>query len=313
MPIMDGMGAMKYLRLKPGRFIQRLCSLLTLEERITIASAVALNLLVLASLKIGLAWDIFGLNILITSVIFGVAIFHRHVGRTWMQIFRDWYVPVFLIAIYLENRRLVPLINPHDLDTLLISLDRLLFLGSDPTLLMERITCPALSEFLQLAYTSFYFLPFSLCVIIYLKQGDRTEFHIAASTILAGFYLSYLGYYLAPAIGPRFTLDHVQTVPLSGVFLFDALRSALDQVEGVMRDCCPSGHTAISLMSVLLAGRYAPRFFPAACIWSALIVFSSVYLRYHYVVDLAAGAVLGCLVYRFAPGIAARLIRKRDS
>lgn len=310
---MDGMRVMKYLRLKPGRFIQRLCSTLILEERITIASAAALNLLVLASLKIRLAWDIFGLNILIILVIFGVASFHRHVGRTWMQFFRDWYVPIFLIVIFLENRRLVPLINPHDQDTLLIGIDRLFFLGRDPTLLMERITCPALSEFLQLGYTSFYFLPLVLCVIMYFKQGDRTEFHIAASSILAGFYLSYLGYYLTPAIGPRFTLDHVQTVPLSGMFLFDALRSTLDQVEGLMRDCCPSGHTAISLLSALLAGRYAPRFFPAACIWSATIVFSSVYLRYHYVVDLMAGAALGCLVYRFAPGIAARLILKGNS
>ena len=113
---------MKYLRLKPGRFIQRLCSTLILEERITIASAAALNLLVLASLKIRLAWDIFGLNILIILVIFGVASFHRHVGRTWMQFFRDWYVPIFLFVIFLENRRLVPLINPHDQDTLLIGI-----------------------------------------------------------------------------------------------------------------------------------------------------------------------------------------------
>ncbi len=277
--------------------------LLIPEEWITIAAVVAMNLLILAFAGLWQAWDIFGLNLLIIAFILGAALFHAYFSSTWMRLFRDWYVPAFLIVVFLENRRLVPLVNPHDLDSLFIRIDRLIFAGYDPTVLLESITYPVLSEILQLSYASFYFLPFSLCLILYLAR-TKTEFHISASTILVGFYLSYLGYYLTPAIGPRFTLNHLQTFPLSGVFLFDALRGMLDQAEGVMRDCCPSGHVMISLLTVLLAKRYARGFFPVAFIWAVLIILSTVYLRYHYVIDLAAGTALGLLVYGFMPGIA---------
>ena len=42
----------------------------------------------------------------------------------------------------------------------------------------------------------------------------------------------------------------------------------------------------ISLLTVLLARRYTRGFFSAACIWATRIIFSSVYLGYHYVFDL---------------------------
>ncbi len=276
---------------------------LILEERITIAAVTVLNLLITAFAGLGQAWDIFALNLLIIASILGVALLYGRLSGAWAELFRDWYVPAFLIVVFFENRRLIPLVNPHDLDAVLIRIDRLFFAGHDPTVLLERITHPVLSEILQISYASFYFLPLSLCLILYLARR-RIEFHISASAIILGFYLSYLGYYLFPAIGPRFTLDHLQTVPLSGVFLFGPIRSSLAQAEGVMRDCCPSGHVMISLLTVLLAGRYARGFFPVVLVWAVLIIFSTVYLRYHYVIDLAAGAGLGLLVYGLVPGIA---------
>ena len=285
------------------------CSFLILEEYLTISIAALLNIFILIFTTHGQAFDIFILNLLIIALIFGIALFHRHVDHTWVQFFRDWYIPFFLIVIYLENRRLIPLVNLHDLDELFIRIDRFLFLGHDPTVLMERITHPILSEILQISYASFYFLPFVLCVILYFTR-PRIEFHINTFTLLAGFYLSFIGYYLTPAIGPRFTLDHLQAFPLEGVLFFDGIRNMLAQAEGLMRDCCPSGHILISLLTVMLARRYVRDFFPVACIWAVLIMFSSVYLRYHYVFDLIVGAALSLPVYRFCPDIAEALISK---
>jgi len=279
------------------------------EECITISFAAMLNIIILIFIQPGLTVDIFVLNLIIIATIFGVAFFHGRFDHAWIQFFREWYSPAFLMVLYLENRRLIPFVNSYDLDELFIKIDRFLFLGHDPTLLMERITWPLLSEILQVAYASFYFLPFILCVVIY-RTRPRMEFHINASTILMGFYLSFIGYYLTPAIGPRFTLDHLQTFPLEGVFLFDRIRDMLARAEGLMRDCCPSGHTMISLLTVLLARRYARGFFPVACIWAFLIIFSSVYLRYHYVFDLMVGGGLSLPVYRFCPGMVKALILK---
>ena len=147
-----------------------------------------------------------------------------------------------------------------------------------------------------MAYAKFEFLPFTLCLILYLKKS-RLEFHINTSVILMGFYISYIGYYITPVIGPRFTLNHLQSFPLTGVLFFDFIRNTIVQAEGIMRDCCPSGHAMISLLTVLLAWRYTRNFFPIAVIWAFLIIFSTVYLRYHYVTDLIVGMALGFVVY----------------
>ena len=258
--------------------------------------AALLDILILVFMRLGKAGDIFILNIIIITSILIISRVYNRFSNERFQFLRDWYVPALLIIIYLENRRLIPLINPHDLDSILIAIDRFIFLGNDPTIFLEKFTHPLLTEILQIAYASFYFLPFTLCLILYLKK-TRFEFHVNASMILMGFYLSYIGYYITPVIGPRFTLNHLQSFPLTGVLFFDFIRNMIAQAEGIMRDCCPSGHAMISLLTVLLAWRYTRNFFPIAVIWAFLIIFSTVYLRYHYVTDLIVGMALGFVVY----------------
>ena len=287
-------------------------ALLNLEERLTIAMAMLLNLLMMLFAGLRLTGDIFTMNLLILAFILIVSTAHKYYQVTWLRYFRDWYVLGIIIIIYMENRKLIPLVNPHDVDSIVILIDRFLFLGHDPTVLLERITFPLLTEVLQIAYASFYFLPFTLCLLLYFKRSPL-DFHINASTILMGFYLSYIGYYLLPAIGPRFTLNHLQSFPLSGVLIFNFLRNSLNIAEGMMRDCCPSGHALVSLLTILLARRYHRTFFPAATLWGALIISSTVYLRYHYVTDIIAGVILGLIVYAYGPSLSMSLIGGRDS
>lgn len=289
----------------PGNF-------LSLEEGLTIGMAVLYNLLILIFMHIGQADDIFVLNVLIMAAIFLVAYLHRRFQHPWLQVFRDWAVVSFLIIIYMENRTLIPLTNPRDLDSMVMAADRFLFLGHDPTVLMEKIMYPALSEVLQISYASFYFLPLGLCAILYFSRENRDDFHIAASTIFMGFYLSYIGYYFTPVLGPRFTMEHLQSIPLRGLWTFDFLRNLLAQAEGRMYDCMPSGHALVSMLTVLLSWRYAKRFFPVALVWTVLLSFSTVYLRYHYVTDLVAGMALGVLVYRFGPDLAMAAMLGRE-
>jgi membrane-associated phospholipid phosphatase len=284
---------------------------LTLEEWITIGIAAIFNLFTILFLRMGQACAIFSLNMIIMMVIFLTAYVHDKYRPAWLRVVRDWYVIPFLIVIYLENGPLVPLVNPRGMDSLVMAADRYLFMGNDPTVLMERIIHPAFSELMQIFYASFYFLPFSLCAILYFSRGTRKDFHIAASTILMGFYLSYLGYYLTPVLGPRFTMEHLHSVPLTGLWAFDFLRNLLAQAEGKMYDCMPSGHALVSLLTVLLSWRYAKRFFPAALVWTTFLLFSTVYLRYHYVTDLLVGMALGTAVFRFGPVLAEAFMENR--
>ena len=55
-----------------------------------------------------------------------------------------------------------------------------------------------------------------------------------------------------------------------------------------MHDCMPSGHTAVTLITLLFAWRaHRPTFWLILPFASGLIL-STVYLRYHYVIDVAA-------------------------
>jgi len=150
---------------------------------------------------------------------------------------------------------------------------------------------------MSLAYVSYYFLPVTLIVVLYGK--DRmAEFEISVFVLTFGYYLSFVGYILFPAIGPRFTLAHLQTVPLEGSLLTDLVRDGLNALEHNKRDCMPSGHSQIVLMALYLAHRYERLLFyiflPVIC----GLILSTLYLRYHYVVDLLAGGAVavGCIV-----------------
>jgi membrane-associated phospholipid phosphatase len=69
-------------------------------------------------------------------------------------------------------------------------------------------------------------------------------------------------------------------------------------LEHNKRDCMPSGHTQIVLIVLYLAHRYEKFlfyiFFPIIC----GLILSTVYLRYHYVIDLFVGATIavGCMI-----------------
>ena len=65
-----------------------------------------------------------------------------------------------------------------------------------------------------------------------------------------------------------------------------------------MRDAFPSGHAAVALV----VQWYAFRYFRHRAVWllplTTALIFSTVYLAYHYAVDVLAGAglALSCIV-----------------
>jgi membrane-associated phospholipid phosphatase len=125
-------------------------------------------------------------------------------------------------------------------------------------------------------------------------------FHYFVFIIVFGFYFSYLTYFFVPAIGPRFTLDHLQTGPVTGLWLTDGIRHTLNTLENVQRDAFPSGHTEITLLTMFFAWRYSKAFFWILSIVGSSLVVSTVFLRYHYVIDVIAGILLTGIVILLA-------------
>lgn len=278
-----------------------------LEELFSIGLVMALNLLILLYSSVQRAPLIFAINTALLALMIAVPFIQRAHPVEWLYHARNLYIILIGGFVYFEHHHLVPLVNPRDIDELLINIDRYLFMGNDPTVLLESFTLPILTEFLEIAYVSYYLLPTAFMLLLYFK-GKRLEFHASTAMILLSLYICYLGYYAFPAIGPRFTLDHLQSMPLSGLFTYDYIRTMILEVSGVTRDCCPSGHTFVSMTTALLAYRYLKPFFKTAFVWASLIVVSTVYLRYHYVIDVIAGLILAMTLFRLTPLLVNRYV-----
>jgi membrane-associated phospholipid phosphatase len=211
----------------------------------------------------------------------------------WVLFVRWWYPAMLIPPIFSELQHLVHPINPGDIDVQLIAIDYALF-GVHPTVWLERFTVPWFTEYMQLAYVTFYFLPFILCLPLY-RQGRLLAFRESLCALLLGYYVSYLLYFLTPARGPRFYLEAYQSLPLTGLWLTAPIQATLDVLEGIQRDAFPSGHTAIAIIVLAMAARYQrQRFYPLLGTTMSLVV-STVYLRYHYVIDVVAGVLLAVL------------------
>ena len=202
---------------------------------------------------------------------------------------------LFIVLIYESLGNLIQYLQP-DIDPWLTQIDFFIF-GIQPTLWMEQWIVPWFTDIMSLAYFSYYFIPVVLMVVLYLK--DRmAEFDRSFFVLAFGYYISFIGYILFPAIGPRYALTHLYTIPLEGSFLTDFVRDTLNALEHNKRDCMPSGHTQIVLIALVLAHRYAKSLFyiflPIIC----ALILSTVYLRYHYVIDIFAGVALaiGCVM-----------------
>ena len=213
---------------------------------------------------------------------------------------RGWY-PVALIPItYKELSYLIPLIHPRDYDTEMARIDRWMF-GVDPTVWLERITQPLLTDILQISYATYYFLPIILGAVLW-RKGWFDRFHFFVYIIALGFYTSYIGYISVPVIGPRFLAEikNAQSFPLSGFLLggelFRSIRETLDRAEGITRDCFPSGHTELTLLVLYYARKFHLRTFWWLLPAGSALILSTVYLRYHYVIDVLAGAVFALAV-----------------
>ena len=216
-------------------------------------------------------------------------------GKTATFFYR--FSPIlFVVSIYESLGNLIQYLQP-DIDPWLLKIDLFPF-GVEPSLWIQKWIVPWLTDILSFAYLSYYFIPVVLIADLFLKRRMK-DFDRAIFILALGYYVSFVGYILFPAVGPRYAITHLYSVPLEGSFITDFVRDTLNALEHNKRDCMPSGHTQIVLIVLYLAYRYEKflfyLLFPVIC----TLIASTIYLRYHYVIDLLVGATLaiGCMVF----------------
>ena len=200
------------------------------------------------------------------------------------------------ILCYFSLTTAVPLMhNPSGLATLnwhqdgtLAQWDALL-LGDAPRGLMLLESPSWVTDFFMACYLFFFY--YLVGGLLYYCLKDLNQFRIIVVGFCTLYALGYVGYMLMPAVGP---VDELGS--RTGGWLTNTGGSIIAQ-RGNGVDVFPSIHMAASLYLLLFDFKHRRNHFwwvlaPTVGLW-----ISTVYLRYHYGVDLIAGIILalGCV------------------
>jgi len=239
-------------------------------------------------------WALAFLAYLLGSV--AVIAWARQKPTPWRWRVRLLYYPAVMGLSFYTLPYAVSLLGVPGTDALLLSWDRAL-LGETPSVSLLWAASPWLNDLMMLGYLFFFYYliagPAHYCIY------DLPRFRACFVGLFSIYSLGFLGYTLFPAGGPHRFMEFA--TPLAGPWV---VRWTLATVNGGSNgmDVFPSIHFAVSFYLLVFDwSHYRRRFWrllgPCLLMW-----FSTLYLRYHYFVDLLAGlaiAGVGLLVWRW--------------
>jgi membrane-associated phospholipid phosphatase len=174
------------------------------------------------------------------------------------------------------------------------------------SLRLESWIHPWLTEALSSCYILFFpYLAFSL---VWYFRGELATLRAFLVGMFTIYGIGFLGYSLVPAWGPWVALKDAFHVPLEG-FAITRWNDAIVRWGSNGVDVFPSLHCALSSYFLFFDRRHARwrfRLYLVPCIG---LWISTIYLRYHYFIDIAAGFALSA----FALWLAARFERREKT
>ncbi|MTB80934.1 phosphatase PAP2 family protein [Providencia stuartii] len=183
-------------------------------------------------------------------------------------------------------------------DHLLYTIDSYLWLNKSLPEHMIALQAPWFSELIAFCYFSFYFLVIGSALFFFLQRKKNTSEHYFLGLMLMYFF-GFIGYFILPAVGPYGAFPTLFTYPVHNgaitLFLTDMVEKGITGM-----DVFPSLHTGITLYIVGFLFKIGYRKI-AWCLTplAAGLIVATVYLHYHYGIDVIVGALLALLVLHF--------------
>ncbi len=213
--------------------------------------------------------------------------------RFW-HFWRFWYPHLFFLFCFEEMGRLVHLVQPGWQDAKLIAFDHWLT-GVNPSLWLERFANPALNEFMQFAYFSYFLFLLVLGGVLYYRR--EWENYWAVMTYSAvGYALGYIIAMVFPVQSPWFTFAGMWHADLAGG-PFTAAINLIEKCGRVHGAAFPSQHVAGAMAALWGAWRHRRWLFWVFLPFVICMCASTVYVRNHYVADVFGGLITGTFGY----------------
>jgi membrane-associated phospholipid phosphatase len=242
-------------------------------------------------------WPRLALHLLLALAVWILPPLARGSRLSGVRLMGEIYLPFIFPLFYseMEQLGLVFYDFDHSLDPAFIALEERLF-GAQLSLVWSRHwPWPWLHELLEFAYFSYYF--FALLVLILIMTARRLApderwraMRAFMRDLGATMLVCYTLYTFFPVWGPKYF--RAGPVEVNGWFFTRIMRS-IHAHGAILGAAFPSSHVAATLIPWWHAWRNVPRSRPWLTGLFVLLAAATIYCRYHYVVDVMAGLLLG--------------------
>ncbi len=224
--------------------------------------------------------------------------------RSGLQWLHALYPVAALPFLYRELAVLNRIVTDRYYDPLVRRWEQWLFPSAPVMRLSQWIDHLVLSEFLHFSYISYYWMIVALSLTLYCGRRYR-QYQIYVFTLLLTFYFCYLWFIFFPVEGPRYSVAPLDPTLRGGPF-YRLSHWILSQ--GAARGTAfPSSHVAAGVVTLLCAWTMAPRLFWIMLPFAIGLVVGTVYGRFHYAVDAAAGLGVAFLFRWIGPMLYRRI------
>ncbi|MFV1987608.1 MAG: phosphatase PAP2 family protein [Gemmatimonadota bacterium] len=239
-----------------------------------------------------------GAHLVISLLILGLSRWTPETG--FLGFLRVAYPVLAMPAMYAELATLNRFLTSGYYDQMVIGWDEAIFGGQPSMVLSEVLPWVPFSEVVHLGYMSYYLILPAALLGAYLASG-REGIHRTAFTMMAAFYTCYMFFILFPVSGPRYEFEPIGGAIAEGWF-YQTVHEILE--GGSSRGTAfPSSHVAATLGAMIGVAREDMRWFWAMVAPGALLMFGTVYGRFHYGIDAIAGFAVGLAVSLAVPRV----------
>ena len=240
----------------------------------------------------------FDWNFILTRVIFVFAftfsvIIKRKISKNFFQLLQNILVFALMTFLYKETAILNTLIFPK-VDDFLSHLDQKIF-GFQPSVkFSETFDSWYFSELFYFGYFSYYLLPLVVLGILYKFLPQKIEEF--GFILITSFLLYYFIFIIIPAEGPQFYFTFPDNyIEAQGIF-GNAIK--LIQKNGEAPTAAfPSSHVGISWIIIFWLYQNFRKSVKYFLPFVILLMFSTVYIKAHYFVDVVAGFLTAPIVF----------------
>ena len=242
------------------------------------------------------------------AAMFGLLWFTRDVQGGLRLALRLWGPILFFWWAYTWAGRVLHVYFPaqRSIDGLLIRWEERLF--GQPSLYWARHGGRRLTEVMHVLYAGYYLYTPLVGLPLHLT-GRLRDFESMSFAVLFGYLVSYSLFTLVPVWGPRWGLVQAGLLEpsrqiLQGYWTTSVMNRIMYQGVAHKGGAMPSSHSSTAVVFLVWSWRiWGPEGGIVALIAVAGMWAGSIYGRYHYLLDVLVGALLGLLSVQLADAL----------